>query len=438
MNNMVKTMSVIGICMASAGATTIIFNGCSNTPNDYFEFTSSGHEYCIGKCAPKLNPASTTTITIKIPGSVNGNQVSLDEEAFDWSAYWFNFDNLRVNLIFEKVGNTYVLAPSGCSYMFSNCHGLTALDMSSFDTSNVTDMSCMFDYCRSLNQLDLRGLDTSNVTDMNAMFNWCSNLTLLNLSNLNTENVTNMSWMFSGCSGLTTLKVSPAFVVSSNTGTGGMFNECNKNLTVIAPSGSDKNGFIEADEEAKSQINKNASKVYVLESSPEISEGLATVLTNNGIKTGTESLDEVDPSALFNATANDAIYIGKSTSDQTMVIDGADKAILAALINKAIDGIGYYPASLQLTGSITLSGDNSGFTQKTLIVGDAVKDTVITFTDPKALPETDIVVESKGKLVFTGPSKYSITHKITFKSADLLFSVNRIICLNGATIEFAS
>ena len=415
MNNMVKTMSVIGICMASAGATTIIFNGCSNTPNDYFEFTSSGHEYCIGKCAPKLNPASTTTITLKIPGSVNGNQVSLEKAAFDWSAYWSSFDNLRVNLIFEKVGNTYVLAPSDCLYMFANC--------------------------RNLNQLDLRGLDTSNVTNMLAMFDHCSNLTLLNLSDLNTENVTNMSWMFSGCSGLTTLKVSPAFVVSPGTSTDDMFNECNKNLTVIASSGSDKNGFTEADEEVKSQINENASKVYVFDArtnSPEISEGLATVLTNNGIKTDTESSDEVDLSAIFNATENDAIYIGRNATDKTIVADGTNETILGSLINKAIEGIGYYPASLQLTGSITLSGDNSGFTQKTLIVGDAVKDTVITFTDPKALPETDIVVESKGKLVFTGPSKYSITHKITFKSAGLLFSVNRIICLNGATIEFAS
>lgn len=234
-----------------------------------------------------------------------------------------------------------------------------------------------------------------------------------------------------------TTVTSSAFVVSPGTNADNRFSNRNENLTVIASSGSNKNGFIEADGEAKSQINKNASKVYVFARSPEISKSLTGVLTNNSIITDTESSDEIDLSDIFNATANDAIYIGKKTAGQTVVIDGADKTILAALINKTIDGIGYYPASLQLTGSITLSGDNSGFTQETLIVGDAVKDTVITFTDPKALPETDIVVESKGKLVFTGPQKYSITHQITFKSAGLLFSANRIICLNGATIEFA-
>ena len=35
------------------------------------------------------------------------------------------------------------------------------------------------------------------------MFHGCSSLTNINLSNFNTQNVTNMSWMFYGCSSLT-------------------------------------------------------------------------------------------------------------------------------------------------------------------------------------------------------------------------------------------
>ena len=42
---------------------------------------------------------------------------------------------------------------------------------------------------------------------MSAMFDGCSSLTNINLSNFNTNNVTNMSWMFNGCSSLNRKKV---------------------------------------------------------------------------------------------------------------------------------------------------------------------------------------------------------------------------------------
>ena len=42
----------------------------------------------------------------------------------------------------------------------------TTLDLSSFDTSNVTNMSSMF----SFSTLDLSSFDTSSVTTMNFMF----------------------------------------------------------------------------------------------------------------------------------------------------------------------------------------------------------------------------------------------------------------------------
>jgi len=45
----------------------------------------------------------------------------------------------------------------------------TTLDLSSFDTSNVTSMSYMF-YYSSATTLDLSSFDTSNVTTMSNMF----------------------------------------------------------------------------------------------------------------------------------------------------------------------------------------------------------------------------------------------------------------------------
>ena len=56
---------------------------------------------------------------------------------------------------------------------------LTDLDLSSFNTSNVTDMSYMFSDCRRLTNLDLSSFDTSSVTTMGSMFNYCWALQVL-------------------------------------------------------------------------------------------------------------------------------------------------------------------------------------------------------------------------------------------------------------------
>ena len=94
------------------------------------------------------------------------------------------------------------------SNMFYDCQKLTVLDLSNFNTSNVTDMSNMFYGCQKLTPLDLSSLDTSQVTNMGSMFYTCFNLTDLDLSNFNTSKVTSMSNMFYYCRNLTDLDLS--------------------------------------------------------------------------------------------------------------------------------------------------------------------------------------------------------------------------------------
>ena len=88
------------------------------------------------------------------------------------------------------------------------------LDLSSFDTSAITDMSGMFNGCKSLNYLDLSSFDTSNVTYMISMFNGCSSLTSLDLSNFNFKKAKNVNKMFANCSSLTDLKFGKNLKVS--------------------------------------------------------------------------------------------------------------------------------------------------------------------------------------------------------------------------------
>ena len=115
--------------------------------------------------------------------------------------------------------------------MFSAMYNLTTLDLSHFDTSKVTDMAGMFYSVSTLNTLNLSNFDTSQVTDMNHMFYNMSNLTTLNLSSFDTSKVTNMGYMFAGVSNITTLNLT-SFDTSKVTNMGSMFYNM-RNLTSL-------------------------------------------------------------------------------------------------------------------------------------------------------------------------------------------------------------
>lgn len=97
------------------------------------------------------------------------------------------------------------------SYMFADCDGylMQSLDLTSFDTGNVTNMSHMFSDFSYIVELDLSSFNTSNVTDMSDMFahvgdGWIGeflndepeNWVKLDVSNFDTSKVTDMSGMF--------------------------------------------------------------------------------------------------------------------------------------------------------------------------------------------------------------------------------------------------
>ena len=98
--------------------------------------------------------------------------------------------------------------------MFNYCYGLKSIDLSGFDTSQVTCMREMFDGCSRLTSLYVSNFDTSNVTSMEYMFYSCSSLTSLDPGNFDTGKVTNMRFMFYDCSSLGTIYASSSFVTT--------------------------------------------------------------------------------------------------------------------------------------------------------------------------------------------------------------------------------
>jgi len=110
-------------------------------------------------------------------------------------------------------------------HMFDSCSKLRELNISSFDTSKVVDMAGMFSSCDSLIELDLHNFDTKNVTNMSYMFQHCTKLTDLDVSSFDTANVTDMANMFSGCFSLPSINVS-SFDTSNVKNMLNMFEDC--------------------------------------------------------------------------------------------------------------------------------------------------------------------------------------------------------------------
>ena len=112
------------------------------------------------------------------------------------------------NIITLNLSNFNTSKVTDMAYIFHNMHNLTTLNLSSFDTSRVTDMEHMFSYMYSLTSLNLSNFNTSKVINMKQMFSSIKNLISLNLSSFDTSNVKDMSYMFWGMSNLTSLDLS--------------------------------------------------------------------------------------------------------------------------------------------------------------------------------------------------------------------------------------
>ena len=161
-------------------------------------------------------------------------------------------------------------------YLFEGYNG-TELDLSGFDTSNVTKMTGMFEACYYITTLDVSSFDTSQVTNMANMFYNCSVLTQLDVSNFDTSKVNTVSNMFAYCKALTSLDCGNWDLSKANI-IGAAFNQCTALVDFIAP--------------------KNIGKAMSVEKSTKLSHdslmsiinNLATVTTTTKLTLGSTNL----------------------------------------------------------------------------------------------------------------------------------------------------
>ena len=121
----------------------------------------------------------------------------------------------------SKVTNT--------GFMFYNCPSLEFINFSSFNTENVDNMNCMFYGCSKLKSINLSSFITSKVYNINSMFAGCSSLRSIDLSTFDTKKVRNMQFLFARCLSLISIDLSSFDTsnINKNENLGGMFIECN-------------------------------------------------------------------------------------------------------------------------------------------------------------------------------------------------------------------
>jgi surface protein len=96
--------------------------------------------------------------------------LNTENNAPEWSYWTADISQVAFDAIFATA------KPTPTFGWFEDCTGLTAIDLSMLNTSEVTNMTYLFFSCSQLETLDLSHFDTSRTTDMSYMFAGCSAL----------------------------------------------------------------------------------------------------------------------------------------------------------------------------------------------------------------------------------------------------------------------
>lgn len=192
---------------------TYTMNKADNTTYFYINDLARANIESIEYVKLSDMPVNTTTSNISSDNSVR---------------LWYEL-NSDTNLYKVYIGTLTgkVMPPQDMKYMFSGLTNIAILDLSSIDTSSVTNMSYLF-YNSSgsgLEELDLSGFNTENVTNYSSMFSGCSSIEYLDVSNFDTKGVTSLAQMFINLTALKRINLSN-FKTDTITNMGSMFSGC--------------------------------------------------------------------------------------------------------------------------------------------------------------------------------------------------------------------
>ena len=161
-----------------------------------------------------------------------GNIISIDLSSFDSSEVidMVQMFSICYQLKEVNLNNLNISKVKNMSHLFNKCFELEKITFPpSFNTENVENMNFMFHFCQALQEINFTpAFKTNKVVTMRGIFGKCFNLRKLDLSNFETGEVTDMSFMFDNCRKLQEVLIEPSkFITNKVESMGHMFNDCN-------------------------------------------------------------------------------------------------------------------------------------------------------------------------------------------------------------------
>ena len=148
-------------------------------------------EYIIEKILINKNSKFINKIKVKSREQLQ----SIIQERYDKNKSFIDLTDIDISELDDLSG------------VFAFFNKVEVIDISGWDTSNVTDMTFMFRHCPKLkNIIGIENLDVSKLEYSNCMFSNCENLVELDLTNWNPISLENAYYMFSYCSNLKIIK----------------------------------------------------------------------------------------------------------------------------------------------------------------------------------------------------------------------------------------
>lgn len=141
-----------------------------------------------------------------------------------FQSMFINCDNLETVLLGDKFLTD---SATNVSYMFSQCKKLKNINVSNFKMNKVTTMEAMFENCESLTELDVTNWEPDICTNMAWLCYYCTSLETFDASSWKMGKAKKLNSMFNGCSNLNGFSVA-GWDMSSAENVGFMFYACKK------------------------------------------------------------------------------------------------------------------------------------------------------------------------------------------------------------------
>lgn len=155
--------------------------------------------------ANNLDVSNVTDGSYMFYGCANSTEINVSQWNTSKIKYFDKMFSNCQSLAFLDVNNWDMISGYSLNNMFAYS-GITDIDLSKWNTSNITNLSNLFFECTRLKQIDLHTWNTESVSTCYWLFRGCSSLEFINIDGWNTCNVYDMDRMFGECPKLIAIK----------------------------------------------------------------------------------------------------------------------------------------------------------------------------------------------------------------------------------------